>query len=126
MVPSSAGGASMNGIDLDLTMDQRATRTDAAGGTDTARPARLERARTARDAPLAKEETKPIMMAIEVGKGEGCVWRGGGRCQRANEIAGRRGTGTEWSCDQWTRQERCNAVGWAAACESSRIRGAAE
>jgi len=80
-------------------MDQRATRTDAAAGTDTARPARLVRARTARYAPPAKEETKPIMLAKEVRKGEGCEWGGGGRWRGGNERAGRRGTGTGCSCD---------------------------
>lgn len=56
--PSSAGGASINGIALDCTMDQRATR--AAGATVTARPASAEGAR--RVAP-AKDDTKPIMVA---------------------------------------------------------------
>lgn len=62
MVPSSAGGASIKGIALDWTMDQRATCVDADGDTATARPARAERARTARVALPAKEDTKPIMM----------------------------------------------------------------
>lgn len=89
MVPSSAGGASINGIALDLTMVQRAVRADADGDTATARPASAERARTARVAPPAKEDTKPIMMGVgerETDKGHGQrgkagteqVGRGGG------------------------------------------------
>lgn len=69
--PSSAGGASINGIALDCTMDQRATR--AAGATVTARPASAEGAR--RVAP-AKEDTKPIMVD---GGGEAGRKVGGGR-----------------------------------------------